>query len=242
MALPKLEVPTYELELPLSKKKIKYRPFLVKEQKSLLMAMESGDAESIQHNVRELLTVCTLSEKLDVDSLPIIDVEYYFINLRAKSVGEVVESKYRCNNEVEGKECGNIMETSVNLTEIYPVSDEPIVDEIQLTDTVVIKLKYPQFSLIKDSMEVDNITDITFNMIANSIEYIYDGEQFHYAKESSKEELMEFVENLNQKQFDKVEQFFTNMPKLKKDIEMTCTKCGFHHKMEVEGLESFFVL
>lgn len=240
MALPKLEVPTYELELPLSKKKLKFRPFLVKEQKNLMMAMESGDAETIQHNVREILNVCTLTPNVDIDDLPILDIEYYFINLRAKSVGEVIESKYRCNNEVEGKTCGNTMETSLNLTEIKPEWETEVNPEIQLTDKIVLKMRYPRFGIIKDSVGVDNITDVTFNMIANSIEYIYDGEQFFYARESTKEELLAFIEQLNQTQFEKVENFFNNMPKMKKNIEMTCSKCGFHHKIEVEGLESFF--
>jgi hypothetical protein len=101
-------------------------------------------------------------------------------------------------------------------------------------------MRYPKFGIIKDSVNVDNITDVTFNMIASSIEYIYDGEQFYYAKETTKEELLEFIEQLSQQQFEKIEKFFANLPKMKKNIEMTCSKCGFHHKMEVEGLESFF--
>ena len=242
MALPKLEVPTYELELPLSKKKIKFRPFLVKEQKNLLMAMESGDATTIQNNVRDILDVCTLTPGIDVDELPIIDIEYYFINLRAKSVGEVVESKYKCNNEVDGKECGNIMDAKVDLTEIKPVFEKEVSPEIQLTDKVTLKLRYPQFGIVKDSVNMENITDITFNMIANSIEYIYDGEQFYYAKETTKEDIMEFLEQLNNEQFQKIEEFFEALPKISKTIEMTCKKCGFHHQLEAEGLESFFVL
>ena len=117
MPLPKLELPSYEIELPLSKKKLKYRPFVVKEQKNLLMAMESGDADSIQNVVRDILEVCTLTKDINFDEMPILDVEYFFINLRAKSVGEVVESKYRCNNIVEDKLCNNIMETKIDLTE-----------------------------------------------------------------------------------------------------------------------------
>lgn len=241
MALPKLEVPTYELELPLSGKKIKYRPFLVKEQKNLMMAMESGDAETIQYNVREILNVCTLTPGIDMDDLPILDVEYYFINLRAKSVGEVVESKYRCNNDMSGKECGNIMETKIDLTTIKPEWEEKIDPEIQLTDKIVVKMRYPKFGIVRDSVNVDNITDVTFNMIASSIEYIYDGEQFYYAKETTKEEMLEFIEQLNQSQFEKIENFFSNLPKMKKKIEMTCSRCGFIHNMEVEGLENFFV-
>jgi hypothetical protein len=240
MTLPKLEVPTYELVLPLSKKKIEYRPFLVKEQKNLLMAMESGDAQTIQRTVSEILKVCTLTPNVNIDSIPIIDIEYYFLNLRAKSVSEIVETKYRCNNEVDGKVCNNTMESKVDLTKIVPTTDVEVNPEIQLTETIIVKMKYPEFGLIKDSIDMDNITEVTFNMIANSIEYLYDGEQFYYAKETQPGEMLEFVENLNQEQFDKLENFFNNMPKLKQKIEMKCKKCGFEHAFEVEGLESFF--
>jgi len=207
MALPKLEVPTYELELPLSKKKIKYRPYLVKEQKALMMALESSDAKTIQHNVREILTVCTLSKDVDIDELPIVDIEYYFLQLRAKSVSEISESKYRCNNEVDDKVCGNIMEAKIDLTEIQPVQEEYVDPEIQLTEKITVKMKYPPFKLIKDSVDMDDITEVTFNMLAQSIEYVYDGEQFHYAKEVPVEELVEFIEQLNQEQFEKLEKF-----------------------------------
>jgi hypothetical protein len=240
MALPKLEVPTYELELPLSKKKIKFRPYLIKEQKALMMALESSDAKTIQHNVREILDVCTLSKDVDVDELPIVDIEYYFLQLRSKSVGEMSESKYRCNNEVEDKVCGNIMEAKIDLTEIKPVQEEYVDPEIQLTDKIIVKMKYPPFKLIKDSIEMEDITEVTFNMLAQSIEYVYDGDQFHYAKEASVEELVDFIEQLNQEQFEKLEKFFNSIPKLSKKIDMKCSKCGFEHHLDVEGLESFF--
>jgi hypothetical protein len=241
MALPKLDVPTYEIELPVSKKKIKYRPFLVKEQKNLLMAIESNESITIQQNVKDILYNCTLTEGIDIDKLPIIDVEFYFINLRAKSVGEVVESRYKCNNIVNDKECGNIMEKDINLLEIKVQMDDKISPEIQLTNKISIKMKYPEFGIVQDSLKFDDINDITFNMIANSIEYIYDGEQFYYAHEAQPGEMLEFVEGMNQEQFSKVEAFFNSLPKLKETIEMDCKKCGFHHKIDVEGLESFFV-
>jgi hypothetical protein len=240
MALPKLEVPTYELELPLSKKKIKFRPYLIKEQKALMMALESSDAKTIQHNVREILDVCTLSKDVDVDELPIVDIEYYFLQLRSKSVGEMSESKYRCNNEVEDKVCGNIMEAKIDLTEVKPIQEEYVDPEIQLTDKIIVKMKYPPFKLIKDSIEMEDITEVTFNMLAQSIEYVYDGDQFHYAKEASVEELVDFIEQLNQEQFEKLEKFFNSIPKLSKKIDMKCSKCGFEHHLDVEGLESFF--
>jgi hypothetical protein len=240
MALPKIDVPTYDITLPVSKKQIRYRPFLVKEQRNLLMAMESDDSSSVHSSIRDILYNCTLTEGVDIEKLPIVDVEYYFINLRAKSVGEIIDSKYRCNNVVEGKECNNLMESNLNLTEVKVEMDETISPEIQLTDKLMIKMKYPEFGIVKDSINMENDTDITFNMLAQSIEHIYDGEQFYYGSETPVEEMVQFVEGMNQEQFMKIENFFNNLPKLKEKVEMTCSKCNFHHTIDVEGLESFF--
>lgn len=240
MALPKIDVPTYEIELPVSKKKIKYRPFLVKEQKNLLMAIESSDSVTVQQAISDVLNNCTLTEKINIDKLPIVDVEYYFLHLRAKSVGEVIESKYRCNNTVEGKECGNIMENNLDLMTINVQRDDSISPEIQLTDAITIKMKYPEFGIVKDSLRLEDINEVTFNMIAESIEYVYDGEQFYYDHEAKPGEMLEFVEGMNQEQFSKVEKFFNNLPRLKQDIDITCNKCGFKHHITVEGLENFF--
>jgi hypothetical protein len=240
MALPKLDVPSYEIDLPVSKKKIKYRPFLVKEQRNLLMALESQDSNITQQAVRDILINCTINEDIDIDKLPIIDIEYYFINLRAKSVGEIVESRYRCNNIVDDKECGNIMEKNIDLTQIKVQVPEDIKPEIQLTPQISIKMKYPEFGVVKDSLKFEDITEVTFNMIAESIEYIYDGEQFYYGHEAQPGEMLGFVEGMNQEQFSKVEKFFDNLPKLKEEVKITCGKCGFNHTIEVEGLESFF--
>jgi hypothetical protein len=240
MPLPKIDVPTYELVLPLTKKKIKFRPFLVKEQKNLLMAMESDDSETVHNSIKDILNNCTLTEDVVIDRLPILDVEYYFINLRAKSVGEVVEAKYRCNNDVGEKICGNVMEVNLNLTDIN-LSGKVSEEDIQLTDKIFVKMKYPEFYVVKDSINLNSVDMVTFNMIAESIEYLYDGEQYYYAHEAQPGEFLHFIENLNQAQFEKLEEFFNDLPKLKKDVEIKCNKCGFDHSIEVEGLESFFV-
>jgi hypothetical protein len=240
MALPKIDTPTYNLTLPLSKKNITFRPFLVKEQKNLLMAMESDEKESIEHNVRQVLTNCTLTKGIDIEKLPVIDIEFYFLNLRAKSVGEVVENKYKCNNQVNDKICGNIMESSLNILDLKVTNIKEDADLIQLTDKISIKLKYPEFSVIKRISKLTNSTDIAFEMIADSVEYIYDGEQMYYASETPRKELVEFIESLNQQQFSKMEDFFSNLPKLEKKIEIKCSRCGHEHKLDVEGLESFF--
>ena len=238
MALPKIDAPVYELDLPLTKKHIRFRPFLVKEQRNLMMALESDDKGNIEKNVRQVLHNCTLTEGIEIDDLPILDVEYYFLQLRARSVGEVVENKYKCENLVDEKLCGNLMESNLNLLDIKVNMPENQSDVIQLNNKLSIKLKYPEFSIL--SADISSATDLAFSMIVNSIEYIFDGEQYYYAKESSPEELTEFVESLNQQQFSKIEDFFSNLPTLNKNIQMDCNKCGFHHTIEVEGLESFF--
>lgn len=241
MPLPKIDTPIYDLTLPLSNKKIRFRPFIVKEQKNLFMALESNDDEAVQENIKQVLRNCTLTDGVDIDDLPVVDIEYYFINLRAKSVGEIVENKYRCENVVEEKKCNNVMDISLNLTDIKVEGVVKGNDVIQLTDKISIKLKYPKFSILKSIRNMDKMTEIAMRMVAESIEYIYDGEQFYYANEVSVEELIEFVESLNQKQFQQIEKFFQEMPKLEKKIKMTCRKCGFKHSLDIEGLENFFV-
>ena len=240
MALPKIDTPIYDLILPLSKKEIRFRPFLVKEQKNLLMAMEADDKESIEKNVKQVLINCTLTDGIDIDRLPVIDVEYYFLNLRARSVGEVIENSYRCDNEIEEKKCGNIMKTSLNILDVKVENVNEDKTEIQLTDKIFLKLRYPEYSLLKKMAKLEDASSIAFEMIAQCVEYIFDGEQYYYSNEVSIEEMIEFIENLNQQQFEKIESFFSNMPKLQRKIEIKCSRCGFDHRIDVEGLESFF--
>jgi citrate lyase gamma subunit len=240
MALPKIDVPVYELDLPLSKKHIRFRPFLVKEQKNLLMAMETDDGETIERNIRQVLNNCTITDDVEIDKLPVVDVEYYFINLRARSVGELVENDYICTNEVDGAQCAGTMKGTLNLLDINVNIDPNRKDIIQLTDKISMKLKYPEFSLVERLKNKDSAIDVAFAVVVDSIEYIFDGEQYYHAYESSKEELTQFVESLNQDQFSKLEEFFDNLPTLNKKMELKCGKCGFNHSIEIEGLESFF--
>ena len=240
MALPKIDTPVYEVTLPLSKKNIQFRPFLVKEQKNLMMAMEADDSETIERNIRQVLHNCTLTENVEINKLPVTDIEYYFLQLRARSVGEMVENKYVCTNIVDDKECGNRMEASFNILEIEVEINPDIKDIIKLTDKIAIKLKYPEFSIVEKLKKKDSAVEVAFEIIVDSIEYIFDGEQYYYANETPKEELMEFLESLNQDQFSKLEEFFNNLPKMNKKLDVKCNKCGFDHSIAMEGLESFF--
>jgi len=239
MALPKIDTPIYDLTLPLSKKQIRYRPFLVKEQKNLMMAIEANDKETIEKNIKQVLHNCTLTDGVDIERLPVVDVEYYFIQLRAKSVGEIVENKYVCNNVVDGKQCGHVMDVNINLMDINVVQNDND-GIVKITDRILMKLKYPEYSTVEQMSSMKSSVDIAFKLIVDSIEYIFDGDQYYYANESTPEELMEFVESLNQDQFVKIEDFFEKLPKLKKNVEIHCLKCGYDHSIEVEGLENFF--
>ena len=238
--LPRIDTPVYEVELPLSKKSVQFRPFLVKEQKNLLMAMEADDKETIERNVKQILTNCTLTKDIKIDNLPVVDVEYYFLQLRAKSVGEIVENKYICNNEVNGSPCNNKMDVKIDLNDVKVERDEEVDDTIQLTPTISIKLSYPKFSTMEKLKSSTTSVDMAFDIVADSIEYIYDGEQYYYGYESDRKELMEFIESLNTEQFNKIEKFFKSLPRLSKKLEFTCDKCGFKHNIDVEGLENFF--
>lgn len=241
MALPKMDSPVYEIELPLSKQKVKFRPFLVKEQRNLLIAIESEDKEMIQNNIIKVIKDCIIDD-IDVERLPVLDIEYFFLHLRARSVGEVVENSYKCNNIIEDeKVCSNVMNVKVNLLDIAVEKPENITDTFKLTDKITVKLKYPEFSIMRRMSSAEGIEDFAFSVVAQSIDYVHDGEQFYYAKEYTPDELLEFVESLNQAQFDNMQKFFEDLPKLKKKVDFKCSKCGYDHSMDVEGLENFFV-
>jgi len=239
MALPRIDTPTFEVNLPVSQKTIRFRPFLVKEQKVLLMAMEANDKQTVENNIRQILQNCILND-IDIEKLPLADVEFFFLQLRARSVGEVVDSKYKCQNEVNGKECGNIMKSSFNILELGVKFPENIESDIRLTDNIGIKLKYPTFALTKKLKDTNSTTQIAFELLVDCVEYIYDSETLYYANETPKEEIMTFLESLTKGQFEKIEKFIESMPKIEKKTQIKCEKCGFEHNLDIEGLESFF--
>jgi len=243
MPLPKIDVAVYEIELPILKKKVRYRPFLVKEQKILLMAASQESPDAIEKAIRQILNNCCL-DNIDIENLSILDVEYFFMNIRAVSVGEIVESRYRCKNTVDDVVCNNLMKVEMNLKEVTVTGLDSYKDTIQITDNIAVKMTLPKYSLIEKAAEVsetkDTVSDFVFDLLVDCIEYIYEGEQVYYAKEIPKEELVEFLENMNSAQFEKVQEYFSNVPKLNKTKDVTCNKCGYEHKIEFEGIESFF--
>ena len=242
--LPKIDVPLYDLILPLSKKKIQIRPFLVKEEKILLMATESEDESTILTAIKQIVNNCCLTEDVDIELLPISDLEFIFFNLRARSISEVVELRYKCNNKIhvgeEEKVCGNMVEFDVNILDIKPEIPENHTNKIEISPTMGVVMKYPNFKIL-DKISSTTESEMLIETTLACIDYIYDEEEIHYAKDVSKEELTDFLESMNRGQFLKLQEFFETIPKITKEIDFHCDKCGYDEKMVLEGIQSFFV-
>ncbi len=240
--LPKIDVPVYETKLISSDKKVKFRPFLVKEQKLLLMAFESNDTKETINIVKQILNNCLLS-KVDIDELPSFDIENLFLQLRARSVGETISLKYNCNNIVENdKKCNGVVQFDLNLLELEPTKDTKHSNKIEITSKLGLVMKYPSFNSINiDIINEENEIEKTIESITKCIDYIYDNEQIYYAKDTTKEELIEFIENLQQDDLEKIQNFFLTMPKIKKELNFKCPKCSYEEKLNVEGIQNFFV-
>jgi hypothetical protein len=243
--LPKIDVPIYELELISTGEKIKFRPFTVKEEKIFLMASESKDSKTIIDATKQVINNCVLSE-IDVENLPIFDIENIFLNLRSKSIGEVVRLKYRCNNKIfdeemkEEKNCNAIVEIELDLNEVKPQMNQNHNKKIEITDSVGIVMKYPNIKVIEKYDEKNEVNSI-FQTIISCIDYIYDSENIYYTKDTTKEELIEFIESLQTKDLQKLKDFFETVPKIQKEISFKCQKCKYEENIVVEGIESFFV-
>lgn len=240
--LPKIDVPVYELKLPSDGSTIKFRPFTVKEEKLFLMAYESEDVKYSVDTIIQVLNNCVISE-IDIKELPTFDIEYLFLNLRARSVGEMVKLRYRCNNDVGTEEdpqkCNNSVEMELNVLEVSPTKNENHSNKIEISDNLGIVMKYPKMGLIKDNSDEEDF-NMVLDLIINCIDYIYDKDNIYYSKDSTKEELTEFLDSLQSKELEKIKTFFDTMPKLKKNVEFKCNKCGYHENIELEGLQSFF--
>lgn len=242
MALPKINTPTYELIIPSNGKKIKYRPFLVREEKILILALESEDTKQITTAVVDILSECVLTKNVDVTKLATFDIEYLFLNVRSKSVGETVDVNITCPDD--GK---TSVEMSINIDSIKVQKVKGHKSIIKLDDQYSMKLKYPSmtqfiesnFESGQDGGEGSDI-DKSMGMITSCIEMIYDNEESWDAADSSQKELEEFIEQLNSKQFKLIEKFFETMPKLSHKVKVTNPKTKVESEVVLEGLASFF--
>jgi len=237
MPLPKINTPTYELVLPSTGKKIKYRPFLVREEKILIMALESEDIKQITSAVVEILDACILTRGVKLHNLATFDMEYLFLNVRGKSVGETIEVNIVCPDD--GK---TSVTTEVDVDSIKIKKDKRHKNIVKLDDQLSMKLRYPSIEQFIESNFDTGATDVktTMDMISNCIEMIYSEEETWESKDSTKKELEEFIDQLNTKQFKCIEEFFETMPKLSHTIKVTNPQTKVESEVVLEGLAAFF--
>ena len=238
MPLPTISTPTYELIIPSSNRKIKYRPFLVKEEKILILAMESQDTKQIARSVKDVLTKCILSKGIKVEKLSTFDIEYLFLNIRGKSVGEHIEVMVTCPDDEKTQ-----VPMSINIDDIKIQTEDSHTTDIKLDDTYTLKMKYPSLTeFIKNNF--DNMSDLnvddTFDLISSCIDQVYTEEESWSHQECTKKELSDFVESLNSNQFKMIENFFTTMPKLSHTVKVLNPNTKVESEIKIEGLQSFF--
>lgn len=240
MALPLNNTPVYSLVVPSLKKTVKYRPFLVKDQKALMLAQQSEDQKVMVDTLKTVIASC-VTDPLDIDSLAMFDLEYIFTQLRAKSVGESVELIMSCDEDHGEQNKLAKVKVSVDLSQIQVESKDDHSKKLSLWGDVGVVMKYPSVDIIKKFQNVsESDTDSVFNIISQSIEYIYDGGEVYHSKDQTKEEMLEFLNNLTTDQFSKIQKFFETMPKLTYDINYSCPVCGKAHHVRLEGMDSFF--
>jgi len=236
MALPKLITPTYELEVPSTDEKIKFRPFLVKEEKILMMAMESKSSADITQAVKDIVTACTF-DKVKIDDMPMFDVEYIFLQIRAKSVGEISKLKLLCPDDKE-----TYADVEIDLNEVKVQVGDNHTNKIELGNGMGMIMKYPSVDSFADSGIKDINPSNMLEVIGSCILQIFEkkGEKVYETKDQTKKEVEEFIESLNTKQFKDVQQFFESMPKLKHEITITNPKTKVESKITLTGLNDFF--
>jgi len=236
MALPKLTTPTYELEIPSTDEKIKYRPFLVKEEKILMMAMESKSSADITQAVKDIVLECTFN-KVDISNMPMFDVEYIFLNIRSKSVGEVSKLKLLCPDD--GKTYANV---ELDLNEVKVQVGDDHTNKIELGNDMGMIMKYPTIDSFSDTGIRDINPGNMLEVISSCILQIYEkkGEKVYDTKDQTQKEVIDFIEQLNTSQFKKVQDFFTTMPKLKHEITVKNPKTKKESKVTLTGLNDFF--
>jgi len=239
MALPKIEVPTYELTLPSEDKKIKYRPFLVKEEKILYIALETGENKEMVNALKEVVNACTF-DVLNIDRLPIFDVEYIFLQIRAKSVSEVTKFKTICPDD--GK---TYVETEVDLTKVEVQVDDNHTNKIVIDNqrNLGLVLRYPTLKNYDIGKGLNNFEiDKIFSILIDCIDHIFEGDKIYPAKDTSKQELKDFIESLPQEAFKKIQSFFDTMPKLKHEVDVLNPNTNVKSKITLIGIADFFEL
>jgi len=238
MPLPKISTPSYELELPSTGETVKYRPFLVREEKVLVIALESEDTKQISNAIKTVIKNCILTKNIKVESLPTFDIEYLFLNIRGKSVGEEIEVNIICPDDEETP-----TSVQIDLDDIKVQRNEEHTNKIKVDSSIMMEMKYPsldQFIKANFDFKSDNAMDQSFDLIASCIDKIYTEDEVWAAADVSKKELLEFLEQMNSSQFKEIETFFETMPKLSHKITVKNPKTNVESEVVLEGLASFF--
>jgi hypothetical protein len=238
MPLPKIVTPVYEIELPSTGKPIKFRPFLVREEKVLVMAMETEDTQHISEAVKNVLKSCILTKGIKVETLPTFDIEFIFLNVRAMSVGDDIEVNIICPDDKETE-----IPVTINVSDIKVQKDPKHTNKVQIDENIILQMKYPSLDeFIKNNFDIANSSNIeqTFELIASCIDSICTEEEVISATDVTKDEILDFLDQMNTQQFKKVEEFFETMPKLKHEIEVENPETKVKSKVIIEGLASFF--
>ena len=238
MPLPRIATPTYELKLPSTKQTIKYRPFLVKEEKLLVIALESEDTKQITTAIKTVIKNCIETKNIKVESLPTFDIEYLFLNIRGKSVGEEIEVNIVCPDDEE-----TTVEIKINVDDIQVQRDENHTNKIKLDETLIMEMKYPSLEqFIKNNFDLSNNSAMeqSFELVASCVDKIYNEEEVWAAADVTKKELMEFLDQMNTTQFKEIEKFFETMPKLSHTLTVKNPNTGVESDVVLEGLTAFF--
>ena len=238
MALPKLTSATFNATLPYTEMDIEFRPFLVKEEKALLIAMESEEQSQMISVMRDIINNCVITTGFDIAKIPFFEAEYLFLHLRAKSVGEISKLEYRHTDGINyaGEQCDHITEININLEEVKIDGLENIKTDFDLTDSLKLKLKYPSMLDVTQLEEGDKVSEI--RLLSKAIDYAFDDNEIYEA--DTDEEKVQFIESMNAKQLENISNFFVNMPRLKHTINYTCKGCGQEDTVVLEGLADFF--
>jgi|TARA_B100000900_G_scaffold384209_1_gene372856 hypothetical protein len=238
MPLPKIATPTYELELPSTEQTIQYRPFLVKEEKVLVIALESEDTKQITTAIKSVIKNCILTKGIKVETLPTFDIEYLFLNIRGKSVGEEIEVNLVCPDDEETQ-----VSTVINLDDIKVQKNEDHTNQIKIDKSIMMEMKYPSLEqFIKNNFDFDDksVMDQSFDLIASCIDKIYTEDDIWIAEDCTKKEITDFLESMNSSQFKDIEKFFETMPKLSHKVKIKNPNTKVQSEIVLEGLSSFF--
>lgn len=238
MTLPIIERPIFQTNILSLNNPVEFVPFTVKESKILMMAKESDNVDDIVNSINQILSNCLVDKSIKVKDLPLVDLEWLFLQIQAKSAGEKVPLYFKCTNEIDSKECGMVLEFELDLTKVF-IENKDINKKIMINDKVGIMMKLPTFEMTKDIAKAADKADN--KLIALCIDYVFDDKNLYYSKDASPEEMLEFVESLPLEIYNKTEEYLENCPKLKTKYDIKCSKCGYDHKIVLEGLENFFV-